>query len=289
MIVKYNLGNVESIHYYKPGKYLDDVALKKLHNSLIKVNEKSGSNVINKMLDPKLSLLEIRNYFENTIVGTSLAKNEVYGFLLSPLLKYKKSAILHGGLIVIEKNAGVNLVGVLSLGNSILAYKKLGAIYATNISSTPSIIETFSELFPGSWPSPDVNLKNPPKGFKEIVKILKEDYMDKCFPDAEKLSVDYKRFTLTSNSKEMGFTTDFHKMSRAENLKYNMFCQIWLDYEKEEDIIQVGEITFLKYLRMQFYLFNLKMMIKKRSSKKDSAKIEMTDTVENIENLGEVA
>ena len=87
--------------------------------------------------------------------------------------------------------------------------------------------------------------------------------MDKYFPDPEKLTINYKRFTLTSNSNEMGFVTDFHKISRSDNFKFMAFCHAWIDYKKEENIIQVGEINFLKYMRMQYLLWGLKKDLKK--------------------------
>lgn len=61
----------------------------------------------------------------------------------------------------------------------------------------------------------------------------------------------------------MGFVTDFYKISRSNHFKYLAFCHAWIDYEKEEDIIQVGEVGFLKYLRMNFLLWNLKKDLKK--------------------------
>lgn len=265
---KHKLGFCESIHYFMPGKNLDDLALKKVHRSLIRVNEQSGSNVSNKMLNKNLSMDEIRAFFESTIVGISMNDNRVNGFLISPILNCDHGAIVHGGLIIIDKNPGENLVGLLSLGNAIMAYDRLGSYYATNISSTPCMVESFSELFPGCWPSPDVKLRYPPRGYREILKVLKEEYMDKCFPDADKLDVDYKRFILSSNSKEMGFVTDFHKVSRADNFKYNLFCHAWVNYQKEEDIIQVGKMTFFRSLRMKLLLILMKASAKKRKNHK---------------------
>jgi hypothetical protein len=270
MLKKYELGECQTIHYFMPGKTLDDITLKNLHNSLVKVNEQSGANVVNKMLNNKLSLEEIRQFLENTIIAVSVKDNNICGFCISPILNFRNKFILHAGLVIIAKNPGADILTLLGLGNFIMAYEELGAVHITNISSTPSVIETFCECIPGSWPSPDVGLKVSPKGYREVVKILKEDYMDKYFSDADKLSVNYKRFTLTSNSKEMGFTTDFHKISRADKFKYNLFCHAWIDYEKEEDIIQVGEITFLKYARMKFMLFNLKRTIKRITAKTEN-------------------
>lgn len=263
MIEKYSLGHYEIVHYYEPGKNLDDISLKKLHCSLVKVNENSGANVVNKMLDKNLSLEEIRYFLGKTIIGLSLKNGEVNGFLVSPILRYEKPAILHSGLIIIERNPGINLISLLVVKHFLMTYEKFGMYYTTNISSTPATLESFTDLIPGAWPGPDMLLKTSPPGYKDIIKILKEEYMDKFFPSPEKLNVDYKRFILTSNSREMGFKTDFHKISRADEFKYNLFCHTWIDYEKEEDVIQVAEVTLYKYLRMQFKFFNLKRNLKK--------------------------
>ena len=274
MLKKYKFGEYETVHYFRPGKNLDDVSLKRLHTSLVKTNEQSGSNIVNKMLDKTLPLEKIREYLGNTIIGLSLKNNEVYGFLISPILKTEKKLVFHGGLIIIGQNPGVNFVSLLASGNLLMAYEKLGSFYTTNISSTPSIVESFSTLIPGSWPSPDGSQKTPPKGFREVVKILKEEYMDKYFPDSEKLSVDYKRFVLTSNSQEMGFTTDFYKISRADKFKYNLFCHTWINYEKEEDLVQVARMNLLKYIRARFIFYLLKSQLKKRAKKESAHKIQ---------------
>jgi hypothetical protein len=263
MIKKIKAGVFEVWHYYRPGKLLDDIAIKKLHSSLIQVNEKSGANIVNIMLDKNASLDEVRDHLQNTIVATLFQGENIYAFVISPILSFEKNPVLHSGLIVVAKNPGIDLISLLALGNLTLGYKNLGRVYTTNISSTPSIIESFTTMVPGSWPNPDAHLKIAPDGYKEVVKILKEEYMDRYFPDAEKLEVNYKRFTLSSNSKEMGFVTDFFKISRSDNFKYMSFCRAWINYEKEEDMIQVGEISFYKYLRMHVLLFKLRNHLKK--------------------------
>lgn len=270
MIKKVKAGVFEIWHYYMPGKMLDDVSLKKLHSSMIQVNEKSGANVVNKLLDKKSGLDDIRKHFEMTIVATLHQGENVYAFVVSPILAFEQKPILHAGLIVVAKNPGVDLISLLALGNLTMGYKNLGSIFTTNISSTPSIIESFTTMVPGSWPNPDAHLKVSPRGYKEVVKILKEDYMDKYFSDPDKLEINYKRFTLRSNSQEMGFVTDFHKISRSDNFKYMSFCHAWINYDQEEDVIQVGEISFTKYLRMHFLLFRLRSVLKKLPANYDS-------------------
>lgn len=261
---QFKIGETELVHYLRPGANLDDMALKNLHNSLIRINEESGANVVNKMLDKNLTLGEIRTHLKNTIIGLVVLEDAPCGFLISPILSsIKNRPIVHAGLIVISKNPGANCIGLMGFGNYCLAYEELGEVFATNITSTPSIVEDFVAMVPDSWPSPDVNLRVAPKNYKDVVKTLKEEYMDHYFPDPSKLDVNYKRFTLTSNSQDMGFTTDFHKISRSSDLKFMLFCQAWVNYSKEEDIIQVGEVTYYKYLRMKFFMFMLKRGLKK--------------------------
>ena len=276
---QFKTGETELIHYYRPGDTLDDISLKNLHNSLIKINEESGANVVNKMLDKKLTLSQIRGHLKNTIIGMVVLEDHPCGFLISPILSsIKNKPIVHAGLIVISKNPGANCIGLMGFGNYCMAYEKLGDLFATNITSTPSIVEDFVAMVPDSWPSPDVNLKVAPRNYKDVVKVLKEEYMDNYFPDPGKLDVNYKRFILTSNSQDMGFTTDFHKISRSSDLKFMLFCQAWVNYNKEEDIIQVGEVSLYAYLRMRFYMF----MLKRGLSKIEAGRARERETIRDI-------
>lgn len=264
---KYRIGKIEVRHIYRPGAWLNDLELKKIHNDLVRVNEKSGANVVNKMLDKNLSIEGIKSHFSNVILALFSRDGEMWSFVISPLLRSSDLPVLHSGLIVAFKNPGVDIISLLAMGNLQLGYKNLSSFYTTNISSTPSIIESFVYMIPGAWPNPDVELKIVPDGYKEVVKILKEDYMDQYFPNPEKLVVNYKRFTLSSNSQEMGFVTDFYKISRSNQFKYLSFCRTWIDYANEEDIIQVGKINFWKSIRLSFLLWKSKRALKKAEEK----------------------
>lgn len=276
---EFKIGETQIIHYYRPGVDLNDIALKTLHNSLVKINEDSGANVVNKMLDRKLSLSEIRTHLSNMIIGMVVLEGSPCGFLISPILSsINNKPIVHAGLIVISKNPGANCIGLMGFGTYCMAYEKLGDVFATNITSTPSIVEDFVAMVPDSWPSPDVNLRVAPRNYKEVVKVLKEEYMDNYFPNPDKLDVNYKRFILTSNSQDMGFSTDFHKISRSSDLKFMLFCQAWVNYNKEEDIIQVGEVGLYAYVRMRFYMY----MLKRSLGKIEAGRAREKETIRDI-------
>lgn len=273
---------MQVIAYWKPGRHLDDIALKKLHSNLLKVNFKSGAKIKHKMLESNSTLDEIRELLKDSIISEFVTGNDCYGFLISPILANTDLPILHTGLMVIEKNPGVNLMALLFTVNVRMSYENLGAHYITNISSTPSAIENFSEIIKGTWPSPLVGLKKSPSGFKDVVQKLKSDYLDIYFPETDKIKVDYKRFTMTSNSSEMGFSTNFYKISRADSFKYNLFCQLWINYEEEEDIIQVGKVSFFNYFRSRVALYFLLQSCKKLKIKEDSKPIEDEKSEEKL-------
>lgn len=258
--------------YCNPGSHLTNEEFERFHSDLIKINESSGANINNRMLRAHLSLLEKRDLFSQVIVSIFYRNNTPCAFSMSPFLRKKKLKLLHIGLTMIAENPGFNLGGFLGVFNAITAYEHYGAIYLTNISSTPSLVESFSEALGNAYPAPNSSLKKRPKHYKEIVQLLKEGYMDRCFPDKEKLQVDYKRFVLISNSSEMGFKTSFHSTSFANDMKYNNFCKTWINYDHEEDLIQVGEMKKWQYLKMGvallLYKYQFKQFCKKLSIEK---------------------
>lgn len=266
MFREYRFNNISSKHYLNPGVDLSEIELKRLHKTLININSATKTKVDNLYLDESLSMEEIKKHFSTCIVTIIENENLPIGFLISPILRSKNKYILHAGLIIMTKNPGADLMSLTGLCNFQMAYEKYGKIFVTNISSTPSIIEVFSTLVSNPWPSPKKNTKVSPKKYKEIIQILKNEYMDKYFPEGSAVKIDPRRFTMTSNSQEMGFTTDYFKLSRATNYLYQSFCKVWIDYSKGEDIIQVGELTLLSYLHQRVLLFILKIKLARVSS-----------------------
>jgi hypothetical protein len=65
----------------------------------------------------------------------------------------------------------------------------------------------------------------------------------------------------------MGFSTDFKNLSKADKFKYNSFCLTWLSYESEEDLIQVGRITFFNYFYIKIVLWGLMYSVYTRIKK----------------------
>ena len=249
-IVRMRYGRDEIIHYYRPGIHLTDSQLLELNKILLSINRSGKSSIVHPFLEPGLPLPTIRTIFSQMVVSVASVKEEAAGFQLSPLFDKDGIRIVHGGLIVIVKNLGSDLISLLTAGTFSIAYMNEGKIFSTNITSTPVGMEAFSKFVSRVWPIPDTALIRPPEKYKSVAQILFSEYIKKNFLEPESLQIDYKRFVLGSSSQKMGFVTDFHKISRSLCFKYMNFCHVWMNYDKQEDLIQVGLIDWKSALRM---------------------------------------
>lgn len=248
------LGPNAAIHYNNPGVHLGDLELRNLYNELLRINEESEANIVHPFLTKNLPILEIRKMFSSIVITMIKVGDENVGFLLSPIIEADGITVAHAGLVVIAKNPGSDLLTLSGLGSISVGYRTRGKMFTTNISSTPSIIESFTKLVTNAWPAPNKSLVRPPKEYKKAVKVLYDNYIQKNFMDPDKLELDDKRFVIRSSSNKMGFNTRFHSISRSAAFKYLSFCFVWLDYDKQEDMIQVGLMDWKSYVKVRTIL-----------------------------------
>ena len=249
---------IEVKTFFKPGEYLDDIQMKALYKDLVQINQAKETPLQHKLILENRSIDEIKEIYASILVAIIFVQDEAVGFLLTPILAESPQPIAHGGLTVIAKNCGINLLGLLTLCNANVLYERYSRIYVTNISSTPSIIEASAKFSRKVWPDPDADLIKPPRAYREVFDTLINKYVLKFFEDPETVVADRKRFVIRSNSRKMGFNTNMRELSRSVKYKYLSFCFTWLDYELEEDLVQVGVVDWLVGLRNKAMLFYLK-------------------------------
>lgn len=253
------LGRNEAIHYCNPGINLNDIDLKDLHQKLLHINKAAKANVIHPFLDKNSKIASLRQMFSSIVITLINVENETVGFLLSPIIQEGDIIIGHAGLVVIAENPGSDLLILSGLGSIKTGYKMHGRMFATNITSTPAIVESFTRLVTGVWPSPGARLIRPPHRYGEVLNALFNGYIKKCFIEPEKLVLDTRRFVIRSSANKMGFNTDFHSISRSNNFSYLNFCHVWLDYKKQEDMVQVGLVDLKAYIKVNLILAFLKL------------------------------
>lgn len=224
-------------YFYRPGIWADESTLKNLEEKLNKVNKDSGKNFNYGIFDQKNK----KNFYDNSIICVLEINNEPAGFFYNVILEYSDLNIVHQGLVLISKNIGENLLYFPYFKSNQIIREKIGDFYITSISSVPRIIGEIHNIFEDVWPSPYANSIKPPK--KEYISIAERvfnDYVKKYFPFPEEISFNKRRFIIESKAKEMGFERDIRSLPRDARMEVNLFCQFWIDYSKNEDIIQVG-------------------------------------------------
>lgn len=128
---RFKIGELEMIHFYMPGKSLNDVSLKKLHNCLIQIGEDSKTKNAIKLLDKNLTLAEIREHLKHTVVAFGMIDKVPYGFLVHPISNDETSSVIETDFFVLSKNPGTSFNKLMVYGNLILLYERVGAFVAT--------------------------------------------------------------------------------------------------------------------------------------------------------------
>ncbi|NLR91225.1 MULTISPECIES: hypothetical protein [Flammeovirga] len=258
-------GKVIVERFLFPGQYLNDIELEQLQKNITYIN---NDRINHALISVNNSLEQFREMTKHMVIALTSYKEKYNGFIFCPVLKspINDTYIFHAGLIVMNRNyLGNNAISILGAGNAFFVYKhlKVRSFFSTNITSTPSIVESFSK-FGGKniWPSPNANLRTPNKHYRSILRTLKKEYINVFFPKNETITVDEKRFILRSSSQEMGFNTSFDSIPKADSLKYNLFCKLWINYKKQEDVIQIGEFSLRSFLKVWIYLKFLRYKIK---------------------------
>ncbi len=262
--------NYELEYLLQPGKWMGLAEMLNLKTRLDHVNETSGHNLKYGIFEPSIDHNKMKDFFTRCNFCVMFLEGEAVGFFYNVMLDEKTVPAIHAGLVMIARNQGVDLLRVPYAYMALLQRKEYGDYYYTNISSTPSIIGTFGDLFSDVWPNYRGNLIRPPnKQYVHVLSLLTKEYVDRYFPK-DRIEIDQKRFVMRSPQKEMGFEQNPRKLSRYHKLEANLFCIYWLDYSKGEDIVQVGRVDFKFTVRLgvQLFLLNLWDSITRPFSKK---------------------
>lgn len=247
-------------YYYNPGQTRELSLVQELHSKLLLVNSQAKSPLDHKLLRTHMTEEQLLSQYNSALVCILRRGDEILGFEFCPVLPFGRKSFLHAGLVMINRNKGANLLGLVSVGIVLVTRWKLGKSFITNISSTPSIIEAFSSFTSKSWPCPKQKLVHPPKRYKDVARTLVKDYVLRYFPSPENVEFDEKRFVLKSNSKDMGFKVNPRSLSRSSKFDYYNFCMVWLDYSEEEDMIQVAKIDNISALKALYFLALFKIL-----------------------------
>jgi hypothetical protein len=241
--------------YYRPTN-IDDIL--KIKKDLYYVNKAENRNFAYGIFDPNLTESDFIKKINNFIICISYYKNEPIGFNYFVLLTPN---FVHIGLIVINQNKGENIMKTMTVLCQNIMHKNLGnkKMYSSTITSVPKAYEMFLETTSECFPSPKMSLQRPPIQYKKLISILHTNYIKEFFPTTAQISVNEKKFILQSIKREAGFKEEFHELPRAKKLINNLFCQCWINYNNDEDIIAIGTVKISNIIKCNLYQKLLKI------------------------------
>jgi hypothetical protein len=160
-------------------------------------------------------------------------------------LRGKEEDLLHLGLVVVDpdvREAGLSwiLYGLTTV--LLIVRKKFTPIWVSNVTQVPAIIGKVSLSADMAYPTPD-NIGNPPFLHSWLVRQIMQDnrHVFGVGADAELDPVNF----IIKNA-YTGGSDHLKKFSEAQphrNAAFNDFCEKYLDYDRGDDFIQIGQLN----------------------------------------------
>lgn len=224
-------------YFLTPNSWMNDEEFDSFYKKLEKVNQDSGCNFNYGIFENNA---DNKSKFSKLLVCIIERDGEPIGFFYNVMIDHSRPFI-HLGLVIISHNLGIDLLAGPYIIANLIMHKKIGDFFISNISSTPKIIGGVCETYSDVWPSPFLDQSRPPNNeYKDLAIKLVDQYV-KGFFCTDKIKFNPRRFILESPSAEMGFESNLRKLPRHGNMLINVFCQFWIDYSNNEDLVQIGK------------------------------------------------
>ena len=239
--------------YFKPGMFLCKSDLDILLNDLIIIKQNSNSpdiGIFSKSYD-------IDFFLKNIIISVIYFDELPIGFYYHFIYNHPTVNVIHKGLVIITKNVGLDLLGLVGMVLANIAYINLGEYYFSAITYIPKIIESISENTNDLWPQPLLNNQRPPqKIYTDLFNYCVKEYQKFFLDINETMLINDKKFKvkILKDSKEC--SVNFDNVSLANNFNYNFFMFMWLDYKSGELLFPIGRYLDNSFNKNNYILKN---------------------------------
>lgn len=162
----------------------------------------------------------------------------------------RNEAVIHLGLVVVDPNYRTKgLMWILyGLTTFLLFYKnRFKPIWISNVTQVPAIVGSVSESFGNVYPNPLLKTR---RTYDHLV--VAREIMQKhrhVFGVGEEAEFDEEKFVIknayTGGSDNLKKT--FEQAPKHRNPIYNDFCREQLDYQRGDDILQLGQMDMKTY------------------------------------------
>ncbi|WP_368187452.1 hypothetical protein [Aestuariibius sp. HNIBRBA575] len=229
----------------RPGLWMQDAELEQLSDDLRKVA--SATLPVGSLTYGVFSA--DRKRMSSSIVtlvsrpdGTPIAFNALAIMTLSTLPK--PTEVLHLGLVMVDPNErSKNLSWVLYGLTCFLLFvrRKFRPLWISNVTQVPAVVGMVSGMFSNVYPSPSASRRTLSQ--LQVARRIMADHRY-VFGVGDEADFDENRFVITNaytgGSDDLMKTWEQAPKHRDDS--YNDFCARELDYERGDDVLQIGQL-----------------------------------------------
>lgn len=229
----------------RPGLWMEAAALEAMRADLLTV---AGASLDGRELDYGVFSRD-RKRLENSIVTIVYKRSEKRPIAFNALavmdltLNGRPERVLHLGLVMVDPGARSQGLSWVLYGLTCLLLfmrNQLRPFWISNVTQVPAVVGLVSENFSNVYPRPDSDGR---RSFSHL--LLARQIMAghrHVFGVGADAQFDEERFVVanayTGGSDELKKT--FEEAAKHRDERYNLFCLAQLDYERGDDILQLG-------------------------------------------------
>lgn len=246
--IKLNTSNdVETRIIERPGLWIGEDELAKIRNDLTTI---AKASLPKKKLNYGV-FSKAGNALDNSIITIVYEKetNKPIAFnalvLIDLTLGEKPIKVLHLGLVMIDPQARSKGLSWILYGLTcffLFLRNQLRPVWVSNVTQVPAVVGMVSDTFSDVYPNPESKNRRTLTHLLLARQIMAEHHH--AFGVGKDANFDEERFIIknayTGGSDSLKKTLD--EATKHRNKTYNDFCSKQLDYQRGDDLIQLGKI-----------------------------------------------
>jgi hypothetical protein len=183
---------------------------------------------------------EFKELSKNMMISIFYKNNKPIGFFYNIYQNKDNIIIVYQGTFLTSEKTEIDILNIVGPLNAMFLFEKMGACYLAAVTQVPSVVEALTENSKYSWPNPE-NTKFASRKIKDVYSFAKENFEKFFLEDDEKVEYNDKLFICRiSSSNEKKYFNSIKQTSLSKNLKYNLFLNFLLDYEKNDFLFLIS-------------------------------------------------
>ncbi|WP_204244723.1 hypothetical protein [Parasphingorhabdus marina] len=167
-----------------------------------------------------------------------------------PLMDAKLGAeeiqVVHLGLVMVDPNYRSGGLSWILYGLTCLLLfvrQQMRPLWISSVTQVPAVVGMVAETFDSVWPGQETT-SAPTFAHGHVAKQIMRDHRH-FFGVGMEAGFDDRRFIITNayTGGSDNLKKSFESAAKHRDEQYNALCEEWLDYERGDDILQVGQLN----------------------------------------------